>query len=44
VETTNTKQGTTMKTTSREQVSTGLTVYPVYLADGRVVWVTVPKK
>jgi hypothetical protein len=31
-----------MKTTSRKQVSTGLTVYPVHLADGRVVWVSVP--
>ena len=34
-----------MKTSkAREQVATGLTVYPVRRRDGRVVWVTVPKK
>jgi hypothetical protein len=29
---------------AREQITTGLTVYPVRRADGKVVWVTVPRK
>jgi hypothetical protein len=29
---------------TRKQVTTGLAVYPVRRADGRVVWVTVPRK
>jgi hypothetical protein len=35
-----------METTTRgrEQIGTGLVVYPVRRADGRVVWVAVPRK
>jgi hypothetical protein len=36
---------TTMKTSNgREQIGAGLIVYPVRRKDGRIVWVTVPKK
>lgn len=34
----------TPQSKAREQIATGLVVYPIVRKDGRIVWVTIPRK